>query len=207
MWTRMITLPHTRGLQQYFCLNHAPISMLSTLIGRKKITEAALARALTSGTMQASEASFKEILSHIRTCPHFEKEPIISDGHDSPFILAIMTLNISRVSSFLDSGPDKRMAQELLHEFATATSSDFRTVSLMVKDCKDQMKRLNRPSKNVYYGLAKYIFHAYGLNKYQQDYFRNMSAPNPLFLKEMNSILEPLVWDWEMILNEFKITT
>ena len=181
--------------------------MLSTLIGRKKITEAALARALTSGSIQAAEASFKEVLGHIKTCPHFEQEPVISDTHDGPFVLAIMTLNIAQISNHLDSGPDKRMAQEILHEFADATGSDVRTIGLMVKDCKDQMKKLNRPSKNLYYGLAKYIFHSYKLNQYQQDYFRDMSAPNPLFLKELNSILEPLVWDWEMILGEFKITT
>jgi len=181
--------------------------MLSTLIGKKKITEATLARALTSGTIQAAESSFQEVLAHMRTCPHFITEPVISDGHESPFILAVMTYNIAQIPLHFNSGQDKRVAQEVLHEFADSTSADFMSISLMVKDCKDMMKRLNRPSKNLYYGLARYIFHSYGLNAHQQPHFKELNAPNPLFLKEMDRMLEPLVWDWEMILHEFKLST
>ncbi len=181
--------------------------MLSTLIGKKKITEAGLSKALTSGTIQASEKAFKEVHAQIKTCPHFDIEPEISETYDAPFVLAVMTLNIARIPAYLDNGQDKRMAQEILHELADATSSDFRTVSLQVKACKDLMKRVNLPSKTLYYGLAKYIFTIYGLNPYQQTYFKNLNSPNPLFLKELNQMLEPLVWDWEMILSEFKLTT
>ena len=36
------------------------------------------------------------------------------------------------------------------------------------------------------YGMSKAVFHKYGLNEYQDEYFRRMQAPNPLFLKRMD---------------------
>jgi len=178
--------------------------MFGTLIGKKKMTEETLAKVLVSGTLRTCEPIFKEVADYISECPHFESEPQLKGDAELDFIITVFTCNITRIPHYMDHGRDKRIAQKVLSQLAESIELDLLDLSKRIQSCKSLMKRLNHPSKNLVYAMPKALFDNYGLNEYQQSYFRDLRSPNPLYLKEMNQMLDHVVWDWDFLKNEYK---
>ena len=65
--------------------------------------------------------------------------------------------------------------------------------------------RVNYPSKNLVYGMSKAMFEKYKLNDFQDDYFRRMQAPNPLFLKRMDEVMANFIWNWDAFFKKYKM--
>jgi len=74
-----------------------------------------------------------------------------------------------------------------------------------VSDYRAFLSRVNSPSKNTLYSMSRGIFHKYDLNDYQEDYFKSMNVPNPIFLKNMNDIMENFLWDWDAFKDKYKV--
>jgi hypothetical protein len=180
--------------------------MFSTLIGKKKMTEEALASTLVEGTLKTSGLIFSEVVEYLNECPHFDRSPELKVEDDLDFIITVFTCNISRIPNYFTDGQDKRIAHWMLKKLAYALYMDVRDLSNRVKDCKSLMKRLNHPSKNLIYAMPKAVFSLYDLNEFQQSYFKDLNSPNPLYLKEMNQMMEYLVWNWDTLKEEFKVT-
>ena len=53
--------------------------------------------------------------------------------------------------------------------------------------------------------MSKAIFFKYELNDYQQDYFRKMKTPNPIFLKRLDEIVANFIWNWNDLKDKYKI--
>ena len=53
--------------------------------------------------------------------------------------------------------------------------------------------------------MSKAMFYKYKLNDCQDDYFKNMDSPNPLFLKRMDEIMKNFLWNWEAFFKRYKI--
>ena len=66
------------------------------------------------------------------------------------------------------------------------------------------MNRMNMPSKNVHYAMSKAVFDRYKLNQFQEEYFRNLNTPNPIFLKRTDDIMENFIWDWQEIKDKYR---
>jgi hypothetical protein len=55
------------------------------------------------------------------------------------------------------------------------------------------------------YAMSKGIFDKYMLYNFQDEYFKRMQAPNPLFLKRLDEIVENFVWDWDVFFKKYKL--
>jgi len=75
----------------------------------------------------------------------------------------------------------------------------------LVKDYISFISRVNKPSKNVLYGMSKSLFYKYNLNEFQTDYYKKIQAPNPLFLKRMDDIMQNFIWDWTAFFKKYKL--
>lgn len=179
--------------------------MFSTLIGKQKIAEEKLAKQLVHGTLKVVDEVWADIRDYLLECPHFETDPLITEDDDMPLIITLFTCNLGRIPSQLDNGQDKRMAQLIIKELAWHLNKDVKELGLEIAQCKSTMKRLNHPSKNLIYAMPKALFHSYNLNQYQQEYFKGLNSPIPLYLKEMNELLSFLVWDWDSLKEEYRI--
>jgi hypothetical protein len=93
----------------------------------------------------------------------------------------------------------------IIQKFATIFGMSETEFSSLVKDYKSFIARVNHPSKNVLYGMSKAIFHKYTLNDFQEDYFKRMQAPNPLFLKRVDEIMQNFIWNWEAVFKKYKL--
>ena len=63
----------------------------------------------------------------------------------------------------------------------------------------------NHPSRNMIYAMSKGVFDKYLLYNFQDEYFKRMQAPNPLFLKRMDEVLENFVWDWDVFFKKYRL--
>lgn len=179
--------------------------MFGVLLGKKRLSEEKVCNLLVNHTLEAAEAIWPIVQEHLEQSPHFEHSPGIMERSDDQFLLAVITCNIARLSKVTEPGQDKRLAQQLLEKFAKSLSMDTMTLAKEIKSCKSLMSRLNYPSKNIVYGLPRVIFERYELIDCQDEHFTNMKAPNPIELKNLNGLLEPLIWDFEFLNEEFKI--
>ena len=53
--------------------------------------------------------------------------------------------------------------------------------------------------------MSKVIFDKYTLYNFQDEYFKRMQAPNPLFLKRMDEVVENFVWDWDGFFKKYRL--
>jgi hypothetical protein len=49
------------------------------------------------------------------------------------------------------------------------------------------------------------VFHKYGLNDFQKDYFRNLNAPDPILLKNIDEIMEQFIIKWDTFTEKYRI--
>jgi len=43
------------------------------------------------------------------------------------------------------------------------------------------------------------------LYQFQEKYYRDIQAPNPLVLKRLDAIMESFIWNWEAFSDEYRI--
>ena len=53
--------------------------------------------------------------------------------------------------------------------------------------------------------MSKAVFQKYNLNDFQDEYFRRLQAPNPLFLKRMDQVVVNFLWDWDAFFKKYRI--
>ena len=55
--------------------------------------------------------------------------------------------------------------------------------------------------------MSKAVFHKYNLNEFQDEYFKRLQNPNPLFLKRMDEVMKFYIWNWDAFLKKYKINS
>jgi len=73
---------------------------------------------------------------------------------------------------------------------------DFDKLEGILREYQSYLNRVNHPSNNNLYAMSKAVFFKYDLGKYQEDYFKNMNAPNPLFLKRLDEAMKLFLFNW-----------
>ena len=100
---------------------------------------------------------------------------------------------------------DKRVAALAISKFAQATDIPVPDLEREVRTLQSQMERLNFPSKNTVYAMGKVLFHRYDLFCFQDSYFREMKAPNPIILKRLNGLMGYFIWNWREVNEQYRI--
>ena len=135
----------------------------------------------------------------------FVKSPEIEDKDNGEFGLIVIVGNLSFLESTFDAeqaGRVEKIIFEKLAKIYDMTETDF---VKLIRDYQSFITRVNHPSKNMIYGMSKAVFHKYGLNEFQDEYFRRMMAPNPLFLKRMDEVMSNFIWNWDAFFKKYKI--
>ncbi|MEM9053678.1 MAG: hypothetical protein AAGC47_16605, partial [Bacteroidota bacterium] len=83
--------------------------------------------------------------------------------------------------------------------------TDKMSLAKMVSETRSLMMRKNHPSKSVTNAMARTIFCKYDLNQYQEKYFKSLDSPNPIFIQRLKEAMGNFIWNWDMLLERFKI--
>jgi hypothetical protein len=179
--------------------------MIATIFGKKKITEDKLANVFVNAVLELSAEGFGVVADEINESPEFTVSPNLSESDDAAFALVVLSANLMDMQRVLGPGLDKRMFSLSVSKFAHAMDRDCTAVEDQVRKLQSQMERLNFPSKNTVYAMAKVLFQEYDLFCFQDEYFREMKAPNPIILKRLNGLMGYFLWSWTDVQEQYRV--
>lgn len=178
--------------------------MFGTIL-RKKVSDEKLANVFINSLFKSIDDGFPVVAEFINEDPTFVKSPNVSEKNNYEFALIVIVGNISFLESSFDPEQADQIEQLVFEKLAKVYQMSVVEFKTLVKDYKGLIARLNHPSKNMIYGMSKAIFDKYTLYNYQDEYFKRMQAPNPLFLKRMDEIVENFIWDWDAFFKKYKL--
>ena len=178
--------------------------MFSTFI-KKKLGDNQVANVFINAIFDSVDKGFKEVASIINEDPAFVICPNVTENHNGEFSLIVIVGNLSFLESTFESDQAARVEQLIFEKLAPIYEMSVGDFQNMIREYQSFIMRVNHPSKNWIYGMSKAIFHKYGLYEFQDDYFKRMQAPNPLFLKRMDEVMINFVWNWDAFFKKFRI--
>ncbi len=178
--------------------------MFSALI-KKKITDNQVANIFINAIYDSVDNGFKEVALLINEDIAFTSSPSINPDNNGEFALIVIVGNLSYLESVFDAQQAERVETIIFEKLSKFYEMDESSFVKMIKDYQNFILRVNHPSKNFIYGMSKAVFHKYKLNDFQDEYFRRMQAPNPLFLKRMDEVMGNFIWNWDAFFKKYRL--
>jgi hypothetical protein len=172
---------------------------------KKKINEAKVANVFVNSIFNMVDEGFPLVASFINEDSEFVSTPNIQPENSMDFMLVAFAGNIKFIPEYFESYQDLRLTEQIISKLACALDTDKENMKKIIKELDLLFSKLNHPSKNTHYAMSKAVFHKYNLYQYQQDYFKNMRSPNPIFLKKLDEIMAQFIWDWDSFLDKYRV--
>jgi len=167
------------------------------IFGKKKIKEDIVANVFINSILNTIDKGFPEIVGIINDAPEFTTSPNIHVNDDDQFALIVFAANISYISGHLHDSTDDRITKLIFSKLSNVFGCDQDQLEKTIKEYQCYLMKVNHPSKNMHYAMSKGIFGKYQLNNFQDDYFKNMKSPNPMFLKRLDEAMDNFIWNWD----------
>ena len=180
------------------------MGMFSTLI-KRKLSDNQVANIFINAIFDCVDRGFPEVASLINEDPVFVKSPNISEKSSGEFGIIIIVGNLSFLESTFDSEQAAAVEKLIFLKLSKIYEMNVQEFEKLIRQYQSFISRVNHPSKNWIYGMSKAIFHKYKLNEFQDEYFRRMRAPNPLFLKRMDEVVSHYVWNWDAFFKKYRL--
>jgi hypothetical protein len=178
--------------------------MFSTLI-KRKLTDNQVANIFINALYDSIDNGFSEVAQLINEDLAFTTSPNIDKDNNGEFGLIVIVGNLSFLESTFDADQAERVETIIFEKLSKFYDLDANRFKIIVKEYQNFILRVNHPSKNWIYGMSKAVFHKYKLNEFQDEYFRRMQAPNPLFLKRMDEVMGNFVWNWDAFFKKYRL--
>lgn len=175
------------------------------ILARKRVTDAQVANLFVNATLEAVEKGWPVVAQYIQDCPEFVEVPAIDDQDFGKFLMVVVSANFEYIPGCFDNGHDREIIRQCIVKFAHVFDLKPEAFATKVKEYRSFLKRVNSPSKNPMYSMSKGVFFKYELNQYQEDYFKSMKSPNPIFIKNLDDLMMNFVWDWAKFRAKYKV--
>ena len=176
-----------------------------TIFGKKKVTDDKVAKHFVYTTLDVVEQGWPEVADFINESPEFVTAPQLDPDDYGRFLMIVIAGNFNYIPKNFDEGHDKEIIRGCVEQFASILELEPQELACKIKKYRDFLSRVNMPSKNTLYAMSRGIFHKYDLNCHQEEYFRNLNTPNPIFLKNMNEVMVHFLWDWSSFKERYKV--
>ncbi len=180
--------------------------MLSAIL-KKKLSDNQVANVFINSIFDSVDNGFLEVAQLINEDIAFVKSPEIGEKDNGEFGLIVIVGNLSFLESTFDADQAGRVEKIVFEKLAKMYDMSEVDFSKLIREYQSFISRVNHPSKNMVYGMSKAVFHKYNLNEVQDEYFRRMQAPNPLFLKRMDEIMINFIWNWDAFFKKYKMNS
>jgi hypothetical protein len=178
--------------------------MFSTLI-KRRLTDNQVANIFINAIFDSVDKGFEEVALLINEDTAFSSSPKININNNREFGLIVIVGNLSYLESNFEADQTERVEKIIFEKLSKLYAIDVSSFKKLIKEYQSFIARVNHPSKNWVYGMSKAIFYKYKLNEFQDEYFKRMQAPNPLFLKRMDEIMVNFIWNWDAFSKKFKL--
>ena len=176
------------------------------IFGKKKVKEDVVANIFVNSILDTIDNGFPEIVGIINDAPEFIVSPNINLENDDCFTLIVFAANLSYIPQYLNDSKDDRITNLIYHKLSNVFDCDQEKLESVIKDYQCYLNKVNHPSKNMLYAMSKGIFGKYELNDFQDEYFKNMKSPNPMFLKRLDEAMDNFVWNWDAFKQKYQIS-
>lgn len=178
--------------------------MLSTIL-KRKLSDNQVANIFINAIFDTVDNGFKEVAQLINEDVAFVQSPEIAEKENGEFGLIVIVGNLSFLESTFDADQAVRVEKVIFEKLSKIYGMSEIDFTKLIRDYQSFIVRVNHPSKNMIYGMSKAVFHKYRLNDFQDEYFRRMQAPNPLFLKRMDEVMANFIWNWDAFFKKYKL--
>jgi hypothetical protein len=178
--------------------------MFSTLT-KRKLTDNQVANVFINAIFDSVDNGFSEVSLMINEDSAFVKSPAIPATNNGEFGMIVLVGNLSFLESTFDADQAEKVENIIFDKVSKMYEMDTASFRNLVREYQSFIMRVNHPSKNWIYGMSKAVFHKYNLNECQDEYFRRMQAPNPLFLKRMDEVMSNFIWNWDAFFKKYRI--
>ena len=178
--------------------------MFSTLT-KRKLTDNQVANVFINAIFDSVDNGFSEVSSIINEDSAFVKSPAIDASNNGEFGMIVLVGNLSFLESTFEADQAERVENIIFDKVSKMYEMDMNSFRTLVREYQSFIMRVNHPSKNWIYGMSKALFHKYNFNECQDEYFRRMQAPNPLFLKRMDEVMSNFIWNWDAFFKKYRI--
>ena len=178
--------------------------MFSTLI-KRRLTDNQVANIFINAIFDSVDKGFEEVALLINEDTAFSSSPNININNNREFGLIVIVGNLSYLESNFEAEQTERVEKIIFEKLSKLYAIDVSSFKKLIKEYQSFIARVNHPSKNWVYGMSKAIFYKYKLNEFQDEYFKRMQAPNPLFIKRMDEIMVNFIWNWDAFSKKFKL--
>ena len=175
------------------------------ILFKKKITEDKLADYFVNSLIHLVDSSFEDVSAIINNDPSFVQHPQIAVNNSDEFLMIVIAGNLLYIPNYFNDYQDIRITDQIIRKFAQALGLAHPEMKELVHQYQSYFKKINHPSKNTHYAMSKAVFFKYNLNCFQEEYFKHMQTPNPMFLKRLDDLMANFIWQWDDILNKFKV--
>jgi len=175
------------------------------IFGKKKIKENVVANIFVNSILNTVDQGFAEIAGIINDAPEFVVSPNISTADDNAFTLIVIAANLHYIPEHLNDSKEERIINLIFSKLSNVFDCDQEKLEAVIKEYQCYLMKKNHPSKNMRYAISKGIFGKYKLNDYQDEYFKNMRSPNPMFLKRLDEAMDNFIWNWDTFKQKHQI--
>lgn len=173
--------------------------------GKKKLKTDEVARMFVHATLDSVEDAWPDVAGLIRESPHFERPPELEEGDAAPFLLVVLAGNLDMIPRYFEGGSDSKLIHSILSELSKELGLPTEQLAERIGKMREDMTRLNRPSKKTISAMSRGLYLGYDLNEYQEEYFRSLGVPNPRFLMQMEDMLQHFLWDWNSFREQYRM--
>lgn len=177
--------------------------MLSSLL-KKKLSANQFANIFINAVFEATENGFEVISDMINNDPAFVTSPNIQKEDFQKFQLIILAANFNNLDKYFEISEMEDIKTTIIEKLSTIFNVETKTILDVINHYYGFIGKVNHPSKTLLYGISKAVFFKYDLKDFQDEYFRRMQAPNPLFLKRLDAIMENFLWDWSTFTKRYR---
>ncbi|MDF3026819.1 MAG: hypothetical protein K0S23_1126 [Fluviicola sp.] len=178
--------------------------MLGTLL-KKRLSDKQIANVFLNGIFEIVDNGFVEVVDLINEDLAFVSSPSIPVDRNGQFTMIVVVANISSLETTFETVQANRIEKIIFEQMGSLMGVSAADAEAKVREYQKFMQRINHPSKNMVYAMSKAVFQKYDLNDFQDEYFRRLQSPNPLFLKRMDQIMVNFLWDWDSFFKKYKI--
>ena len=178
--------------------------MFSTLI-KRKLSDNQVANVFINAIFESVDNGFQEVARLINEDPAFMSSPNISESDNGEFGMIVIVGNLSFLESTFEAEQAERVENLIFEKLSKIYQLELGAFKSLVRDYQNFIMRVNHPSKNWIYGMSKAVFHKYKLAEFQDEYFKRMQAPNPLFLKRMDEVMGNFIWNWDAFFKKYRL--
>lgn len=178
--------------------------MIGRLIKRRLDTNR-LANVFVNSLIEATEKGFSDVSQMINDDTAFVTSPGIDEKNQDHFLLIVVCGNLRYLDGYFEVDEAKAIDNHIIRKFSVIYDMEEIEFKDLIEEYSQFISRVNHPSKNTLYGMSKAVFHKFNLNEHQEEYFKSMRTPNPLFLKRMDEIMMNFLWDWDEFFKRHKM--